>query len=71
MPNASLGSQGELVVAFPQGADVPNVQVKAGSDTRVRVGVLQVKAGSNTIADALDASGRKLDGVQAGTTANY
>lgn len=107
VPNASLGSQGELVVAFPQGADVgisivnlykadgqtklrggignqswqltpgtysveisgvrvPNVQVKAGSDTRVRVGVLQVKAGGNTIADVLDTSGRKIDGHMGG-----
>ena len=101
--NASRGSQGALVVAFPQGADVgisivnvyktdgqtklqggigsqswrltpgtysveisgvrvPNVPVKAGSDTRVRVGVLRVKAGGDTIADVLDASGRKIDG---------
>ncbi len=48
------------------GVRVPDVQVKAGSDTRVRVGVLQVKAGSNTIADVLDASGRKLDGHMGG-----
>lgn len=108
VPNAALGSHlGQLVVAFPQGADfgisiinvyaadgrtrlqggtgnqswqftpgtyvveingvrVPNVQVKAGSDTRVRVGVLQVKAGGNTIADVLDASGRRLDGHMGG-----
>lgn len=103
VPNASLGSQGKLVVAYPQGADagisvvnvykadgqtklqggignqswqltpgtysveisgvrVPNVPVKAGSDTRVRVGVLQVKVDGNTIADVLDASGKRLDG---------
>ena len=108
VPNASLGSHlGQLVVAFPQGADVgisivnvykadgqtklqggignqswqltpgtysveisgvrlPNVEVKAGSDTRVRVGVLLVKVGGNTIADVLDASGRKLDGHMGG-----
>ena len=108
VPNASLGSHmGELVVAFPKGADVgisvvnvykadgqtklqggigsqswqltpgtysveisgvrlPNVEVKAGSDTRLRVGVLEVKPGSNTIADVLDASGRKLDGHMGG-----
>lgn len=41
------------------GKQVPNVTVKAGHDTTVKVGVLRVSAGKDTRVDVLDA-GNKL-----------